>query len=296
MGTNQSKDFNYSSSRVVKKGIFSKKYAIQDHSGDGVLQIINPIVLLKKLFFGLRRIIVAIKFQLFNKTGSPIPGITSEQGKGIKFPLFKLGIVAFVVFIVLKKDIQFSVDMKAPFGSEMEQGATENSNWQTDEMSLAQTISLKTKGKKKEKVANSKGGAIALDQLSSNKVQQYIQRFSKVAVAEMEKYGIPASIKLAQAILESQAGSRTGILEHHNHFGQPFVKHDFQSAWENWRAHSLMIYNAHQYLYENGKNYKKWAKALQKAGYNNDKAYAQKLITLIETYDLERLDATWKKQ
>jgi len=128
------------------------------------------------------------------------------------------------------------------------------------------------------------------------KQMAYVRRFAKVAKNEMQQYGIPASIKLAQGLLESQAGASTLATKNNNHFGiKCFSKscqkghcrnfsddshkdffRNYPTAWESYRAHSLFL--------------KEWAFGLQKAGYATDKQYAQKLIDLIEGLGLARYD------
>ena len=141
--------------------------------------------------------------------------------------------------------------------------------------------------------------------------EAYIKRFSKVAQTEMSKFGIPASIKLAQALLESNNGKSRLAAENFNHFGlKCFSKsckkghcsnhsddshkdffRKYQSAWESWRDHSQFLMGPrYAHLKEYNKDYKKWAKGLKKAGYATDKKYDKKLIELIQHYDLDRFD------
>jgi len=132
----------------------------------------------------------------------------------------------------------------------------------------------------------------------------YVQRFSKVATTEMEKYGIPASIKLAQGLLESNAGNSTLAMKNNNHFGiKCFSKkcskghcsnftddshkdffRVFTTSWESYRAHSELLQSS-RYRNLTG-NYKDWAYGLVKAGYATDPKYGEKLIDLIETLEL----------
>lgn len=140
----------------------------------------------------------------------------------------------------------------------------------------------------------------------------YIKRFAKVAQTEMEKYNIPASITLAQGLLESNVGESRLSTRNNNHFGIKcfsrscgkghcsnftddshkdfFRKYD--SAWESYRAHSKMLGGKrYRSLKKLGKkDYKGWAKGLKKAGYATDKRYAEKLINLIERLELYRFD------
>lgn len=138
----------------------------------------------------------------------------------------------------------------------------------------------------------------------------YVRRFAKVAQTEMQQYGIPASIKLAQGLLESKSGTSPLATKNNNHFGiKCFSKSctkghcrnfsddshkDFfriyPTAWESYRAHSLFLQGKRYQHLQTTSNYKEWAYGLQKAGYATDKQYAQKLIRLIEGLGLERYD------
>lgn len=140
----------------------------------------------------------------------------------------------------------------------------------------------------------------------------YIKRFAKVAQTEMEKYGIPASITLAQGLLESNVGESRLSVRNNNHFGVKCFSRScgkghcsnftddshkdffrkYGSAWESYRAHSKMLGNKrYRGLKKLGtKDYKNWSKGLKKAGYATDKRYAEKLINLIERLELYRFD------
>ena len=141
----------------------------------------------------------------------------------------------------------------------------------------------------------------------------YVLRFQKVAMAEMDKYGIPASITLAQGLLESGAGKSTLARKSNNHFGiKCFSKScskghctnhsddhhkDFfriyPSAWSSYRAHSEFLSGKDRYagLFKlDEQDYKGWAKGLSRAGYATDPEYAEKLVDIIELYRLHRLD------
>ncbi len=141
--------------------------------------------------------------------------------------------------------------------------------------------------------------------------QAYIDRFSKVAQTEMDKFGIPASIKLAQGLLETSNGKSRLAAENFNHFGlKCFSKscrkghcsnysddshkdffRKYKSAWESWRDHSQFLSGPrYSHLKEYGTDYKKWAKGLKKAGYATDGKYDKKLISIIELYELDRFD------
>jgi hypothetical protein len=139
----------------------------------------------------------------------------------------------------------------------------------------------------------------------------YISKYSGLAVDQMKKYGIPASITLAQGLLESDAGRSTLTLRCNNHFGIKChndwkgrkMYHDdderqecfrcYRNAEESFRDHSLFLVNGARYqsLFKLGtKDYKGWAKGLKAAGYATSPTYATKLIEIIERYGLDRYD------
>lgn len=139
-------------------------------------------------------------------------------------------------------------------------------------------------------------------------VEAYIIRFRKVAQAEQKKYGIPASITLAQGILESGVGKSRLAAHHNNHFGIKCwckgKKKDcvnmaddsprdrfriYTSAWHSYRHHSIFVKSMPLRTNEKS-DYRAWAKALKKAGYATKSSYAQDLIKLIERYNLQKFD------
>lgn len=142
-------------------------------------------------------------------------------------------------------------------------------------------------------------------------VSGYIDEYKDIAKSQMGEYGIPASIILAQGILESGAGRGDLVKKANNHFGIKChnwngegVTHDddtrgecfrkYSHPSESYKDHSLFLSGRSRYgfLFELKKNdYKGWAKGLRKAGYATDPKYPQKLIGLIERYQLYMYDA-----
>lgn len=140
----------------------------------------------------------------------------------------------------------------------------------------------------------------------------YVEQYAAVAQAEMKKYGIPASIKLAQGLVETNAGDSKLAVQNHNHFGiKCFSKsckkghcsnfsddthkdffRNYDTVWESYRAHSLMLQNPrYRHLFElEPTDYKGWAYGLKAAGYATDKKYAEKLVELIEDLKLYEHD------
>ena len=145
---------------------------------------------------------------------------------------------------------------------------------------------------------------------------QYIKRYAPIAVSEMHKYNVPASITLAQGILESGNGRSQLASKSNNHFGIKChtgwkgakVYHDDDEKGECFRKykyvessyedHSQFLSGRRRYasLFTLKKtDYKGWSKGLKKAGYATDKNYPKKLIKIIETYELYEFDKIRKK-
>jgi flagellum-specific peptidoglycan hydrolase FlgJ len=143
------------------------------------------------------------------------------------------------------------------------------------------------------------------------RVNNYVAAFSIVAIEEMKMYDIPASISLAQGILESGMGYSRLAVAANNHFGIKChsewegkrIYHDDDEKGEcfrvykdprtSYRDHSLFLTSRSRYnlLFDlKIDDYKGWAKGLKKAGYATDPKYSNKLINLIERYSLDRFD------
>jgi LysM repeat protein len=136
---------------------------------------------------------------------------------------------------------------------------------------------------------------------------EYIEQYSDLAVKHMELYQIPASITLAQGILESGAGKSPLAKENNNHFGikstsdwkgdrvihfddgQDTYFRAYKNASDSYTDHSRFIAERQRYsalFFLDPTDYKGWAKGLQDLGYATDKTYANKLIKIIEDYEL----------
>ncbi|XCF07318.1 glucosaminidase domain-containing protein [Tamlana crocina] len=144
----------------------------------------------------------------------------------------------------------------------------------------------------------------------ANNTERYIDEYKDVAQNEMRLYGIPASITLAQGILESGSGRGRLSVEANNHFGIKChewtgarIYHDddkdqecfrkYKDAKYSFRDHSLFLTERKRYspLFSLKKeDYKGWAKGLKAAGYATDRKYPDKLISLIERYNLHEYD------
>ncbi len=141
--------------------------------------------------------------------------------------------------------------------------------------------------------------------------EKYIARYAELAVEEMYRSGVPASITLAQGLLESRYGLSELAVKGNNHFGIKChnnwrgkkMYHDYdrkgecfrvyKTPAESFRDHSdfLRYRDRYKFLFDlNPTDYKGWANGLKKAGYATDPAYPKKLIRLIEEYDLHDYD------
>ncbi len=154
-----------------------------------------------------------------------------------------------------------------------------------------------------------------------NSREKYIKKYKKIAIQEMERAGVPASIKLAQGILESNAGQSTLARKANNHFGMKcgsqwqgdtyYLEDDdydetgrlikscfrvYKKENESYIAHSEFLRDPRKrYRYGdlfklNPRDYKAWARGLKAAGYATSPTYAEKLIGIIESYKLYQYD------
>ncbi|WP_026713257.1 glucosaminidase domain-containing protein [Flavobacterium daejeonense] len=172
------------------------------------------------------------------------------------------------------------------------------------------TYSSRTKknSKSRNEVIESTSRTVVTNDIVSN----YVLEYKDIAMSNMKTYGIPASIILAQGILESGAGRGDLAVSANNHFGikchsdwtGDSVRHDddasqecfrkYDKVAESYRDHALFLTGKGRYssLFELDKDdYQAWAKGLRKAGYATDPRYPEKLISYIERYNLAQYDA-----
>jgi LysM repeat protein len=140
---------------------------------------------------------------------------------------------------------------------------------------------------------------------------QYIDKYKKLAQEEMKRTGIPASITIAQALLESDNGNSVLARKSNNHFGIKChkswkgrtVRHDddrrrecfrkYDRVYDSYKDHSNFLVSGRRYAFlfsYKSTDYKRWAKGLRKAGYATDPKYAKRLIKIIEDNKLYLLD------
>lgn len=145
---------------------------------------------------------------------------------------------------------------------------------------------------------------------ASDPYEEYIERYSTLAIEHQDEFGIPASITLAQGLLESAAGRSTLASKANNHFGIKCHKEwkgksvkrnddapnecfrQYNTVEESFRDHSLFLRRTrYQKLFDlDVTDYQNWAKGLRECGYATDPNYAARLITIIERYSLYTFD------
>lgn len=292
-------DYNKSYSLVEKESQEKELFSFSDQEMKNVdeqyeLPEIDWKELLERFLFLLRKPFISLKYKLNKWTGGIL--------QSVKIPWFKVVVLALLTFVLMKKDMQFQFNVKSPlaFVSDDRSGG---GSGDYDESNLVKPISFKETG--------NPFAPANPETLKDKEVKAYVKHYAKVAKTEMKKYNIPASIKMAQALLESRNGTSTLAVKNNNHFGikcfsrrcktnhcsnfnddhhKDFFR-KFKNSWESWRSHSKILQaKRYQGLKKYGKDYKKWAVGLKKAGYATDKTYDKKLIRIIEKYKLYKLD------
>ncbi len=156
-------------------------------------------------------------------------------------------------------------------------------------------------------------GVIVANSFGQSKIsrQEYISKYADIAIRQMKQYGVPASIILAQGMLESDNGNSSLATKANNHFGikchkdwtGPTMYHDddrkdecfrkYKNSEGSYMDHSLFLRGGRRYatLFDlEPTDYKGWAHGLKKAGYATNPKYAEMLIKIIEDNELHKFD------
>ena len=284
------KDDLFTSNQRMQKKVHEVKIALPDFEA-----------LLKKAFQILTKYFILVKYQFFKRTQHA--NFNLRMRLPFQLNWFQLAFLAFAVYIVFKKDLSFSVNMKSPEALIIDRDE-ETGSHNNMASSFATAVSFRD---------NAAAAFVDApnDNAETKAIKSYIRRFKDVAQTESRKFGIPASIKMAQALVESNAG-RSGLsAKNKNHFGiKCFSKNcrkghcsnfnddhhkdffrKYSSAWESWRAHSKFLANGrYKSLQKYGNDYRAWANGLKELGYATDPNYPEKLVKKIERYRLDLLD------
>lgn len=241
-------------------------------------------------------------------------------------------VVLFVVlaFVFIQKDLSLNFNLNAPL--KMEEGSSRKFETPSQKKPTQQKSQKKREGKLTEKASHKsppptteKGTSffnffdnpfgkskkvkdlkVDLDKIDEATKQGYLKRFAHVAISEQEKFGIPASVILANALLHSSAGKGDVATTYNNHFtiscgndwdgGTGSLKgicyRTYETAWMSFRNHSQYITSEKfsNLTRLNAKDYKGWANGLEKAKFSNTKNLAKNIIRIIEQYGLNDLD------
>ncbi len=281
---------------------YDKRFPVLNHKikrGYNYTKRYSPTIaeLIFRLLYAMLKPLMAIRALFFK---GRIKGIPLSQ-----LPWIKISVMFLIIYIVFQKDIQFNFNMRSPLSlfekTEPQEEVTKiegEEDWGIDD-AMVRKVSTAYE-------------PVDADDLRTQNVNKFIQKYAPLAIKEMHEYKIPASIKMAQAILESRAGTSRLAKQNKNHFGiKCFLKncknghctnhHDdhhkdffrvFKNTGKSWRAHSVLLQKPrYKKLYNYGKDYKKWAEGLKKAGYATSKTYDKKLIRVIQRYRLDQLDS-----
>jgi len=244
---------------------------------------------------------------------SKIKGFFSAIGLKIKrkttgwrFPWVRVALLGILAYVLLTRDMNFNLSLQAPIKAAHSSIIADN-----DYKAMPVVHQEVTPSAVESEAAKRRA-------LQDENHLAYIKRFEDVAVGEMTKYGIPASIKMAQALLESGAGKSKLSNKNNNHFGikckkewkgQSYYHNDddydsngklikscfrsYSTILDSYIDHSNFLKGRSHYspLFTlDKKDYKAWAHGLKKYGYATDPAYADKLIKSIEKNNLYIFD------
>lgn len=252
------------------------------------------LMVFQQLVVGVRKPMLALKFHL--------KGLLVRFPQLKKLPWLKLSVLAMAAFILFGKDMQFNLAVKSPIPifSDEDDGR-DLSDAQT---SVAQTVSMTAGGDNPYAPAEPMS-------LRDRNVRDFVRSYGPMAVEGMHRNGVPASITIGQALIESRCGQSRLATQNNNFFGiKCFSKkcpkghctnatddhhkdffRKYPHAGKSFLHHNQIVSQGrYKHLKKSGKDYKAWAKGLKKAGYATDKTYDKKLIKIIEEYKLYNLD------
>lgn len=226
---------------------------------------------------------------------------------------FQLSLGAILLFVVFKKDLSFQINLNAPVKVEEDESSqpvrrkdperkreifTEKASEPTSSSGELSRMDLTPLSFG----STSKTYLQRLASVDDATKRAYLNRFERVAQGEQKKYGVPASVLLATAMLMSQAGSSEATLKGNNHFSLPCtpdwkgdsgqysgacLRH-YENAWTSFRDCSLFLTTGpNARLCPDNNNHKKWAAALEKMGFPSGADFPNQVVTVIETFGLQ---------
>ncbi len=249
----------------------------------------------------------------------PTGNVTTKIAAHVRQNWFKISIAVVLVFVLVKKDLTFNINLRSPARSmppPQEEQVRENKKTKQKEVlsESNEQQSVTEVSPQKElfdfslfgKKNRSPKAIDKLAEVDENTKQLYLKRFARVAVSESGKFSIPASVILANALLQSHAGTNDLAQQSNNHFALPCTQdwqgdreeldgacyRRYENAWTSFRDHSFFVTTgSFSHLRKLSRtDYRAWAKALEKAGFANEEDLAEQLVHIIEQYDLTKLD------
>lgn len=227
---------------------------------------------------------------------------------------FKIAVAALLVYLSIKKDVRLQMNLHAPSEVPAQVPATAGGGIRekfTELLFGNQPVQAPLPGVEQMDIQPFRkeldfSGVNALATIAAPMKQAFIQRFGRVAQAEKEKFGIPASIVLGNALLISKSGESMQVKLGLNFFGLPCTDdwkgnkgeiegkcyRYYESAWMSFRDHSLYLttgkFSGMRGLKD--RSYAEWAKYLEKAGFKPVPNYAEQVVRVIQTYELDKWD------
>lgn len=234
---------------------------------------------------------------------------------------YKVGIILVLLFIVFKKDFSFRINLNTPLQPKQEEHLPVKQSHKKQKRELYTDKDTQTQPSNKSSVldqlavpfwnTSSNGQKPAylreLMEVDDEKKNAFIKRFAHVAITESQKYGIPASVIMANALLNSWSGEAPWAREGHNIFQLPCTddwvgpKADYdgqcmrhyENAWTSFRDHSLYVttgqYNT-QFGSLSKEDIPQWAEVLGKTIFDHKNKYEESVLFVINEYMLNELD------
>jgi flagellum-specific peptidoglycan hydrolase FlgJ len=243
-----------------------------------------------------------------------------KTGQFLRRNWFKLFVVGLFLFLMFKKDFSFKIDLRSPLRKEVQEGRDlmpvqqppdrSSQERYTEALPSQEEVGQQSSAFNLNPISGSRKSHKRIfqefEQIDPTTIAAFIQRFGHVAVSERKKYGVPASLILANGLLISKAGTSEMSRSGHNYFGlgctedwigeQGFYggtcfRH-YENAWTSFRDHSLFLTTGKlSKLSSLGRDdYKAWARALDKEGFYEHKNTDEAILQIIKRYQLDRFD------
>ena len=212
----------------------------------------------------------------------------------LRLTWFRVGLMLLAAFVFTQKQIDFTVSVGAEGlamtnSQERHSAARNTSNNEASTAGMSLLPVAETHPAPAPTPKSTATGTWNVNDLDAARVRAYVNRFEKVARGEEVKFSIPAPANMALAILNSNAGQNAAAKRDNNHFGTFTADRYYENAWTNWRAHSELINRQFPELADNAVNYQQWVAALAKTRYSSDRQLANKIMDIVERFNLERL-------